>query len=225
MTELRETLELLTSDNRTLRRQVDVLCAQARELQARLTAMEEGSRERTVRAFHARFGHPVADAPTVPSKEQVQFRLKLIAEEFFELLAACEIWPRMHVDDEEIVVCELIKDAIVGDFSGHVDLPEFVDAMADLDYVVEGTRVVFGVLGEQIHAAVHAANMAKEPVYIAVKDDGRELPDGVRAAFIAKHGVSPMEAPDPTAKPTKPAGWAPPAVARLLEDQGWRRGP
>lgn len=216
------TITQLVSENRALRRQVD-------ELQARMTAMVEGSRERTVRAFHVRFGHPVAHTPAVPTKEQVQFRLKLIAEEFFELLAACEVWPLASLDGgEEIRAYEMVKDAIVGDFSGHVDLPELIDAMADLDYVVEGTRAVFGVLGEPIHAAVHAANMVKEPVYVAVKDafaerDGTELPPGARHAVLLRHGESPVEVPDPTAKPLKPDGWAPPNVERLLEDQGWKR--
>jgi predicted HAD superfamily Cof-like phosphohydrolase len=44
-----------------------------------------------------------------------------------------------------------------------VDLPDFVDALGDIDYVIEGTRSVFGVDGAPIAAEIHRANMSKEP--------------------------------------------------------------
>ena len=201
-------LARLLAENAALRGQVG-------DLQARMTEMVESSRARTVRAFHVRFGHPVAHTPAVPAKAQMQFRLKLIAEEFFELLAACEVWPHVvvpHVvvdeagakDESEIYASDLVKNAIENDVSGDVDLPELVDAMADLDYVVEGTRAVVGVLGEPIHSAVHAANMGKDPVYVASKDDHHR-------------------SPDPKAKPTKSKDWSPPDVAALLRKQGWEQ--
>jgi predicted HAD superfamily Cof-like phosphohydrolase len=63
--------------------------------------------------------------------------------------------------------------------------------MADLDYVVEGTRLEFGIDGEPIAAEVHRANMAKT--------EGPVAPDGKRL---------------------KPPGWTPPDIAGVLRKQG-----
>lgn len=152
-----------------------------------------------VRAFHERFGHPVRTVPAEPSKSEMQFRLRLIAEEFFELLAACEIWPKADIGRHaELHAKDIILEAIEYDFSGTIDLPEVVDALGDLDFVIEGTRLVIGVDGEPVMAEIQRANMSKEPV----------LKDGK---------------PDPLAKPTKPEGWKPPDVTGVLARQGWKR--
>jgi len=153
---------------------------------------------RFVQAFHTRFDQPVRTTPAVPPDAEVRFRLRLIAEEFFELLeAALDLNPdrsgglvagyRDAVDD--------IKAAIDGPYPYRrlpvkVDLPEFADAMTDLDYVVEGTRAYFGIDGHPILLEVQRANMAKDP----------KGPDG---------------------KPVKPEGWTPPDVEGCLRRQGW----
>ena len=72
------------------------------------------------------------------------------------------------------------------------NLVELVDALADLDYVVEGTRIEFGINGKPIADAVHAANMAK--VGGGIRGDG---------------------------KINKPEGWQPPDIAGELRKQGW----
>lgn len=173
------------------------------ELQARMTEMVSTSLSRRVREFHHKFGHPVATKPKVPGVEQMSFRLKLIAEEFFELLAACEIWPKYIKDDVD--VHGLVIDAIENDFidSYAINLPEFVDAMTDLDWVVEGTRAVMGIDRRPIEDEVTRANMSKDPVYVASKDEFHRQAD-------------------PAAKPTKPEGWVPPDQHRVLSEQGWK---
>jgi predicted HAD superfamily Cof-like phosphohydrolase len=72
------------------------------------------------------------------------------------------------------------------------DLPAFADALADIDYVVEGARLEFGINGSPIADEVHRANMAKL--------GGPKRADG-------KH--------------MKPEGWTPPDVAGELVKQGW----
>ena len=74
-----------------------------------------------------------------------------------------------------------------------VDLPALVDGLADLDYVVEGTRIEFGVNGTPVADEVHAANMRKA--------------DGP----VDEHG-----------KKRKPPGWVGPDIERVLREQGWR---
>lgn len=152
------------------------------------------NRHHDVRAFHRRFGHEVRETPAVPDEATMRFRLKLIAEEFLEALDACGI----REGNIEAILRETIANAPID-----VDLPALVDALGDLDYVVEGTRAVCGVDGSPVHNAIHHANMAKDPVYVASKDEHHR-------------------APDPKAKPTKPAGWSPPDVAGELRRQGWR---
>lgn len=144
-----------------------------------------------VREFHERFGHPIADKPHVPDEATVRFRLRLIAEEFFELLeASLDIENRMSV--REAIV--RVRDAIDCQYPFRmapvkVDLPEFVDALADTMYVLEGTAIAFGVDMAPVIDEVHRANCSKEP----------NGPDG---------------------KPVKPAGWQPPSIAEELRRQG-----
>ena len=152
-----------------------------------------------VRAFHRRFGHPIAHWPRVPNEDTVRFRLRLICEEFRELVESA----LDTTGDEDTVhvrrrnledAWDVIQNAIAGKYLYQrapvkVDLPAFADALADIAYVVEGTNVAFGIDSESVLCAVHAANMAKEP-------NGSD-------------------------KPTKPPGWSPPDVASLLKDHGW----
>ena len=106
---------------------------------------------------------------------------------------------------------KIVTNAIEDDFCdpGVIDLPAFVDALADLDYVVEGTRAVFGVDRRPIEDEVQRANMSKDPVYVSAKDAWHrgDAPEGA--------------APDPAAKPTKPVEWTPPDVEGELVKQGW----
>lgn len=141
-----------------------------------------------VAEFHKAFGVPDATTPAVPSDERVRLRLRLVAEEFFELLAASSALTRYDLESIEEGVREFIDDT-----GTVVDLPAFADALADLDYVIEGTRLEFGIDGAPIAAEVHRANMAK-------------LGGGARA----------------DGKITKPAGWTPPDIAGELRKQGWR---
>lgn len=137
--------------------------------------------------------------PGIPSVETVRFRVRLIAEEFVELLRA--VWPEFPnsdqqpttIDDIELLLCDLYDSSY---YSIKVNLPEFIDACGDLDYVIEGARVAFGVDGRPIAAAIHAANM--------VKSNGpRRESDGKRL---------------------KPEGWKPADVEGLLKEQGWEEG-
>jgi predicted HAD superfamily Cof-like phosphohydrolase len=138
-----------------------------------------------VTEFHIDNGHPVImGRPAVPSDDRVRLRLRLIAEEFLELLEACGV----DIDPLWDAVSDQIHGSVVD-----VDLPALADAMADLDYVVEGTRLECGIDGAPIAAAVHASNMQK------------------RGGPIDEHG-----------KQGKPFGWQPPDIAAELRRQGWK---
>lgn len=144
--------------------------------------------------FHEAMDVPMQAIPEVPGDERVRLRLRLVAEEFFELLGSA-----FSADDpmtEEARshfarASDHIGDALCTHFS--VNLPALADALADLDYVIEGMRLEFGIDGEPIANLVHAANMAK--VNGGKREDGKIM---------------------------KPPGWEPPDVEAELRRQGWR---
>ena len=144
-----------------------------------------------VTEFHRAMGQPIADKPAIPSDERVRLRLRLIAEEFCELLDSClgkpsafdhEAWQYWNYMG---CFAEYINKAPV-----HVSLYGATDALADLAYVIEGTNLEFGINGEAVLEEVHAANMAKVPD-----------PNG--------------------GKVRKPEGWVGPDIERVLAEQGW----
>lgn len=122
-----------------------------------------------VEEFHYAFGLPVHNTPVEPTDERVRLRLRLITEEYLELIESCvgEIDRRFH--DQLNYICDSYNST-TPPYDG-VDLVEFADACADLDYVVEGARLEFGINGKPIAAAIHASNMTKlvdgKPVYRA----------------------------------------------------------
>jgi NTP pyrophosphatase (non-canonical NTP hydrolase) len=86
-------------------------------------------------SFHRTFGQPVILEPAIPSKERCDLRISLIQEELNEL-----------------------KEAIEAN-----DLVEVADALADLQYVLAGTIIEFG-LGDkfkEVFDEVQRSNMSK----------------------------------------------------------------
>src|SRR5688572_17230344 len=127
--------------------------------------------------FHRAFGVPVAEKPGVPSDERVRLRLMLVAEEFVELLED------IGVDAESVDFIEYALESLQFAELSNPNIIGIADAIADLDYVIEGTRLEFGINGEPIAAEVHRSNMAK--LGGAVRADGKIM---------------------------KPAGWTPPDI-------------
>ena len=88
-----------------------------------------------VAEFHSTFKHPIVAKPAIPSKERSQLRIELLAEELKELQEA--------VNDNNLV--------------------EIADALCDLQYVLAGAVLEFG-LGDKFKALfdeVHRSNMSK----------------------------------------------------------------
>jgi predicted HAD superfamily Cof-like phosphohydrolase len=122
---------------------------------------QETNQHEMVKAFYKKFGVPIPDAPTFDFP--VEFRLNLIEEEFTEM-----------------------KDAIAAN-----DMPEFVDAVCDLLYVVHGIALAAGIHHIQpFFEEVHKTNLAKV--------GGQRSAEG---------------------KILKPEGWQPPRIAELLAER------
>ncbi len=140
-----------------------------------------------VREFHDAMDLPTNDSPVMINDDRIKLRLRLITEEYFETLSAatgCEFLP-----EKEDVLFKIDQSKPHTIF----DVEEFVDGMADLDYVVEGTRVEMGIDGGPIAEEVHAANMRKV--------GGPKRADG---------------------KALKPEGWVGPNIKQRLIEQGWK---
>ncbi|MFK7900839.1 MAG: hypothetical protein AB8B61_08785 [Cyclobacteriaceae bacterium] len=97
--------------------------------------MEEAKALNSVSQFHQTFGHPIEKSPIIPSEARCNLRVALLAEELDEL-----------------------KEAIQ-----QKDLVEIADALCDLQYVLSGAILEFG-MGEKfssLFAEVQRSNMSK----------------------------------------------------------------
>lgn len=89
----------------------------------------------SVAQFHETFNLPIIDNPSIPSKARCELRVNLLQEELNEL-----------------------KEAIAND-----DLVEIADALSDIQYVLSGAVLEFG-LGDRFKALfdeVQRSNMSK----------------------------------------------------------------
>ncbi len=88
-----------------------------------------------VAQFHRTFKHPILNEPTIPSENRCNLRVELLAEELKELKAA--------IEDKDLV--------------------EIADALCDIQYVLSGAVLEFG-LGDKFRKLfdeVQRSNMSK----------------------------------------------------------------
>jgi len=88
-----------------------------------------------VAEFHATFGHPIVEKPAIPSADRCKLRVSLIAEELKEL-----------------------EEAIAAN-----DLVEVADALCDIQYVLSGAVLEFGLGNKfgELFNEVQRSNMSK----------------------------------------------------------------
>ncbi|QDH78766.1 hypothetical protein FKX85_06845 [Echinicola soli] len=88
-----------------------------------------------VAAFHETFKHPILEVPTIPDEKRSKLRVSLIAEELKEL-----------------------EEAIKND-----DLVEVADALCDIQYVLAGAVLEFGLADKfkELFDEVQRSNMSK----------------------------------------------------------------
>ena len=101
-----------------------------------------------VAAFHDLFGMPVLDTPTIPSKDRCKLRISLLKEELEELKEA--------IDDNDLV--------------------EIADALADLQYVLSGAVLEFGLGNrfKELFDEVQRSNMSKACKSMEEAEDTRQ---------------------------------------------------
>jgi predicted HAD superfamily Cof-like phosphohydrolase len=119
-----------------------------------------------VAQFHQTFGAPIVDNPAIPSADRCQLRVSLLAEELDEL-----------------------KEAIAAN-----DLVEIADALCDLQYVLSGAVLEFG-MGEkfvELFNEVQRSNMSKACQSLAEAEATVKFyadKDGTEAEIVAEHGL------------------------------------
>lgn len=139
-----------------------------------------------VKEFHETFGHPVGDKPEVPSDDRQELRVALIFEEAIELAEAMGFNAQLVKNEVNNM---LYYD---GPVESHTDLVAVADALGDLDYVVNGAALEFGIDLPAVTAEVHRSNMTKlgpdgKPIYRAdgkiLKGEGYEPPNLEKVLF------------------------------------------
>jgi predicted HAD superfamily Cof-like phosphohydrolase len=147
--------------------------------------------DKQAREFHDRMGLETRTTPGLPSDRELRLAVRVVAEEFFEVLEAIFGTPAaLSLARWNL---EALFDHPRPPPPGLYDrLPELAKELADLDYVVAGVRVAFGIEGAPVAALVHASNMAKLA--------GPRRADG---------------------KILKPLGWQAPDIVGELRRQGW----
>lgn len=109
----------------------------------------------SVAEFHAAFNHPISETVTTGDEKLRILRVRLIAEELGELCEALGLKLNLNVNAGISISVE------PDEHSKGVDLVEVADALGDLDYVVQGTNLVFGIPAQLVTQEIHRANMSK----------------------------------------------------------------
>lgn len=97
--------------------------------------MKEPQSLKSVAEFHKTFKHPILESPAIPSEKRSALRVSLLAEEVKEL-----------------------EEAIAEN-----DIVEIADALCDIQYVLAGAVLEFGLAGhfKELFDEVQRSNMSK----------------------------------------------------------------
>jgi len=156
--------------------------------------MEEPKPLNSVAEFHRTFKHPIQPKPAMPTKERTALRVSLLAEELKELQQA--------IDDNDMV--------------------EVADALCDLQYVLSGAILEFGLANKfkALFDEVHRSNMSKacKTVEEAEQTIAHYLAkDNVEAHYKALDGLF-LVYRTADHKTLKSIAYSPAGIKAMLED-------
>jgi predicted HAD superfamily Cof-like phosphohydrolase len=165
LAELLERARRAEAANTELQARGTELALENRKLSARVSELEEllgwqrSEIELHVEDFNWRFGYRInGGAPEVPHDDEVRFRSRLMVEEFCEVMEVLFGCTPATMDEIRLMLRSMTSLVTI-----HVDLPKLARELADLDFVVQGTRASFGLPRAPVARVVHRANMAKLP--------------------------------------------------------------
>lgn len=172
--------------------------------------------------FHRALGLPNPSTLQQPSVSDRERRLRLILEEFLELTEAMGF--ELGVRDKQGILVTGIMDRIeVAHIEGsRYDVVETSDALGDLNVVVNGTAVEFGIPLPLVDLEIFASNMTK------LGPDGKPIINGVTPGYrnamtnpdTAESGFRPDV---PVGKVLKPDSFVKANIAKVLKT--WHETP
>lgn len=155
-----------------------------------------------VKEFHRKAKQGIANKPIIPSEEVRLLRAKLIFEETLETIEAMGVevdFDHCSLADTWGIETEAIKEgAIVFNIDPYKkpDLVEVADGCADINYVVTGTQLEFGIPIEEVQAEVDRSNADKFTGDYTINESGKII---------------------------KPSDWKAPDIASILEKHRWEK--
>lgn len=155
--------------------------------------------------FHTVCGIPTPDAPIVPPVSLRIQRARFILEEFLELLEGMGL--ELHLDGSRIPAdhASFTIEHIEG---SRYDVVETADALGDLNVVVNGTGVEFGIPMHFIDYEVYCSNLSKVP------PSGEPIRNGITEGYRAGEPGHRPDAPD--GKILKPESFVPCNIPAVL---------
>jgi len=115
----------------------------------------------SVALFHSTYGQPINNSYMPPNLDRLVLRLSLIFEELTELAEAMGGRPKLGL---HMMMQDKVSEWGMADkFAADYDIIEVADALADLEYVLNGTILEAGLRNkfDSIFAEVQASNMSK----------------------------------------------------------------
>ena len=154
--------------------------------------------------FHDKCGIPSPEVPIEPEVADRERRLRLILEEFIELIEA------MGFEFSDSVGFFTIHNLELRHIPGsRYDLVETADALADLNVVVNGTALEFGIPQRAIDYEVYQSNLSKIPA------GGTAIKNGVTEGY--REGEAGYQADKPVGKILKPESYVPANIPAVLK--------
>lgn len=128
-----------------------------------------------VRQFHETFNHPHPTTPEFGDEKRQVLRLRLIADELCEMATALGYAMRIHSDPlapKDTHECTLTRIP-----AAPQNMVQLADGLGDLDYVVAGGFVAFGIPAAEVTAEVHISNLTKldENGFPLLREDGKVM--------------------------------------------------
>lgn len=111
------------------------------------------------RQFHQIYEQPIATSPCIPSFDQRKLRVKLILEELEEFAISSHIESPAVIEAFQQLNCSI--DRVPRNEGETANIIYAADALGDLDYVVAGGNLVWGIPAERVMAEIHRSNLSK----------------------------------------------------------------
>lgn len=164
--------------------------------------------------FHQVVGIPVETVPMIPSVSTRVRRGMLLLEEVLETFAAMGLGITVTMAVDEATKMRIPTFGIEHIEGSRYDIVETADGLSDINVIVAGTAVEFGIPVHVTDYEVYSSNLTK------VLPDGTTLVNGVTEGY--REGEPGFQANRPVGKILKPDNFVPvniPAALLAFENQ------